>query len=153
MYLWQNKTIRHCSDFRHDWKLVVFQQFKIQHRCRDGNQDSCWKGRPSFDCVVGSLCSTSCPLYLVIECWWLMIRSSMLLKSGRKRISLLSQRRMLNWGMTYDNLRALNDYFLTFIFSYAHHSGNWRRMASNALAWVKYWKTHLMEKLLYVFIF
>jgi hypothetical protein len=31
--------------------------------------------------------------------------------------------------------------------------GNWKRIASNAPAWVKYWKSHLMEKLLYDFFF
>ena len=63
----------------------------------------------------------------------------------RKLIKCLSLRRMPNTGYLSSNILA------DIYFSYAHHLGNWKRMTTNAPAWVKYWKDTLMEKLLYKF--
>jgi len=36
-------------------------------------------------------------------------------------------------------------------FSYAHHMGNWKRLSAQAPVWAKYWRSQLMERLLYDF--
>ena len=38
--------------------------------------------------------------------------------------------------------------FIDIYSSYAHHMGNWKRMANKAPAWVRFWKNDIMEKLL-----
>jgi hypothetical protein len=72
---------------------------------------------------------------------------------GRKLIKLLSLRKVRNrGGLTYHLPSSILNLLIGIYFSYAHHMGNWRRMSEKAPAWVKYWKSHLMEKLLYDFL-
>ena len=51
----------------------------------------------------------------------------------------------------YVLLSSVQKIFVDIYFSYTHHMGNWKRVSEKAPAWAKYWRNHLMEKLLYDF--
>jgi len=46
-------------------------------------------------------------------------------------------------------LSPVQEILIDIYFSYMHHMGNWKRVSAQAPAWAKYWRNHLMEKLLY----
>ncbi len=73
----------------------------------------------------------------------------MLLKSGKmakKLITLPLVRILPNIGWIFCYMCRLIS--IDIYSSYAHHMGNWKRMANKAPAWVRFWKNDMMEKLL-----